>query len=289
MVSHPKLPGAALAIALVAVLAAFPRAAFLHTCRTTGAQLRPGSSGFSAQSTEARWGTGGEHWRPVGILVAGCLAARAVLGSPRRPRSGKQQGERCVQATLAAARLHGHPNTRSPLVNWYCHEFDVPLDMVDPRPSPHPFGQVPHLSDDGGVEVFESGAILLYLADKYGGLDSPEARARYTKWVVWANSTLEEVCFGHRMSGTQIASPGKVMDRLEEILGTGEWLVDNQFSVADVAVGSYLNYVPVFFGGINLTQRPNVAAYMKRCAARPAFVKAFGESHASAVQAQVQG
>jgi len=174
-------------------------------------------------------------------------------------------------------------------VNWYCYEADIPLEMRDPRPSPHPFGQVPHLSDDDGVEVFESGAILLYLADKYGGLDSPEKRAKYTKWVVWANSSLEDLCFGPGMSGTRLSAPGKALDTLNSLLGASEWLVDGEFSLADVAVASYLNYVPVFFDRVDLTQRPHVAAYMKRCAARPAFVKAFGEQHASAVQAQVVG
>ena len=54
--------------------------------------------------------------------------------------------------------------------------------------------QVPFLSDDdGAVEIFESGAILLYLADRYGQAEAstPQQRAAYTKWVVWANSTLD--------------------------------------------------------------------------------------------------
>ena len=73
--------------------------------------------------------------------------------------------------------------------------------------------------------------------------------------------------------------------RLEEILGEREWLVDGEFSIADVAVGSYLNYVPIFFGNANLGATPNIVAYMKRCAERPAFAKAFGGGHAQAVLA----
>lgn len=145
------------------------------------------------------------------------------------------------------------------------------------------------MSDDGGVEVFESGAILQYLADKYGGCDTPEKRAKYSKWIMWANATLDGLCFGSGMNGTQVAAPGKAMDTLENILSKSDWLVDNEFSVADVAVASYLNYVPVFFGQTDMRQRPKVAEYMKRCAARPAFVEAFGDQHAAAIAAQVLG
>eukprot|EP00601_Ochromonadales_sp_CCMP2298_P016686 CAMPEP_0173238002 /NCGR_PEP_ID=MMETSP1142-20121109/12388_1 /TAXON_ID=483371 /ORGANISM="non described non described, Strain CCMP2298" /LENGTH=160 /DNA_ID=CAMNT_0014168803 /DNA_START=195 /DNA_END=677 /DNA_ORIENTATION=+ len=156
--------------------------------------------------------------------------------------------------------------------------------MADPRPSNHPFGQVPFLSDQGGVEVFESGAILLYLADEYTPGQTAKERASYTKWVVWANSELDGLCFGKGMSGTQLDKPNKALDRLEQILGQCDWLVDNTFSVADCAVGSYLNYVPVFFRGAKPSVRPNIAKYMRRCAERPAFAEAFGKDHADAVR-----
>jgi hypothetical protein len=77
--------------------------------------------------------------------------------------------------------LYGSPQSRSPLVNWYLYENDIPFDQKPPRPSNHPFGQTPYLTDDNGVEVFESGAILLYLADAYGGNPTPAERASYTK------------------------------------------------------------------------------------------------------------
>ena len=41
-----------------------------------------------------------------------------------------------------APTLHGTPQSRSPLVNWYCHEAGIELAMAPPRPSKHPFGQV---------------------------------------------------------------------------------------------------------------------------------------------------
>ena len=53
--------------------------------------------------------------------------------------------------------------------------------------------------------------------------------------------------------------------------------------MADVAIGSYLNYVPLFFGNVNPSSRPNVVRYMQRCAERPAFAQAFGDDHAKLV------
>merc|ERR1719163_2547939 len=186
-------------------------------------------------------------------------------------------------------KLHGSQQSRSPLVNWFAYEADIELEMQPPRPSKHPFQQVPFLTDDDGVEVFESGAVLLYLADAYGEAKTAKERAAYTKWVVWSNAELDGLCFGavpgdHRVRGTAMDRPElKSVGTLEKILSESEWLVDGEFSVADVAVGSYLNYVPIFFGNANLGATPNIVDYMKRCAERPAFGTSFGAGHAQLV------
>lgn len=86
------------------------------------------------------------------------------------------------------------------------------------------------------------------------------------------------------MSGTSIDKPGRAMEVLDRMLSTKQWLVDDKFSVADVAVGSYLNYVPIFFPRVNMKIYPNIARYMNNCASRPAFAKAFGERHAAQVK-----
>lgn len=136
--------------------------------------------------------------------------------------------------------------------------------------------------------VFESGAILLYAADKYDSrCATPEDRAKYTKWVVWANAALDPICFveneNGQVIGTRLDQPGRALSVLDELLAKSEYIVDNEFSVADVAVASYLNYVPLFFPRVALGVAPNVDAYMKRCAERPAFAAAFGAQHAAAV------
>jgi len=188
---------------------------------------------------------------------------------------------------LMAIKLHGSQGSRSPLTNWYLEELGVSYEMAPPKPSGHPFGQIPYMTDED-VGIFESGAILLYIADKFDKKCSTAAdRAKYTKWVVWANSSLDPICFVEnekgQVMGTKLDRPGRAVSILDDILKRTDYLVDSEFSVADVAVASYLNYVPLFFPSVNLGASPSIVAYMRRCAARPAFAKAFGEGHASTV------
>ncbi|KAJ8613420.1 hypothetical protein CTAYLR_002285 [Chrysophaeum taylorii] len=150
--------------------------------------------------------------------------------------------------------LHGSMGSRSPLINWFLEERSIPYEMKPPRPSNHPFGQVPFLVD-GDVEVFESGAILLYLADKYDtACDTPEKRALVTKWVVWANASLDPICFAEnergQVIGTRLDQPGRAISVLEDMLATKDYLVGDQLSA------SYLNYVPVFFAQVDLSETP---------------------------------
>ena len=189
---------------------------------------------------------------------------------------------------LKALKLHGSQGSRSPLVNWYLEELDVQYEMAPPKPSDHPFGQIPYLTD-GSVGVFESGAILLYIADKHDDkCSTAEARAKFTKWVLWANSSLDPICFVEndrgQVMGTRLDQPGRAVSVLDQLLSESEYLVDDDFSVADVAVAAYLCYVPLFFPSVRLNS-PNIVAYMRRCAERPAFAKAFGGGHANAVLA----
>lgn len=145
---------------------------------------------------------------------------------------------------------------------------------------PHPFGQIPAMRD-GTLNIFESGAILMYLADKYGGLDTPEKRAEASKWVVWANATLDGICFledgNGRVLGTGLRDEPKQIGQLDQLLAEREFILGDSFSVADVAIGAYLLYVPQFFPDVDVSKWPHVQRYMKQLAGRPAYVRAFGE------------
>jgi glutathione S-transferase len=93
--------------------------------------------------------------------------------------------------------LYGSSGSRSPLVNWAANELNIPLEAGDLSKNPHPFGQIPCLTDDNGVVVFESGAILNYLQSKANdkGIHGDAKYAAVTSWISWANASLDPICF----------------------------------------------------------------------------------------------
>mmetsp|Transcript_28342 Transcript_28342/g.51176 ORF Transcript_28342/g.51176 Transcript_28342/m.51176 type:complete len:265 (+) Transcript_28342:57-851(+) len=192
-----------------------------------------------------------------------------LLGRQARSLNG-------VRSLKCEIELFGTQGSRSPLVNWYLHEIGQEFKVLPPAQSPHPFGQIPYLRD-GQVEVFESGAILQYLADKYGGEDTPEKRAKTAKWVVWANATLDPIIFSMTARGGGLRSECKQMVILDNILAESDYLTGSNFTVADAAVGSYLLYIWQFFPDVSLARYPRVVAYMARLAGRPAYRRAFGD------------
>lgn len=200
------------------------------------------------------------------------------------PQTPTGNSIRKTQSSLEmGATLYGSQGSRSPLVNWGAEEVGFSLTMGDLSKNPHPFRQIPALTDDDGVLVFESGAILQYIYLKTASeKDSASRRAQITSWIQWANASLDPICFLETPEGkvydTGLRKPNKRIDVLDGILSKQDYLVDGEFSIADVAVASYLLYVPQFFRDIDLSRWPNVVKYMKRCADRPAYGKAFGSN-----------
>lgn len=180
---------------------------------------------------------------------------------------------------------------RSPLVNWAAYELGLDIEMGDLQQNPHPFGQIPCLvdnthSDNEDVVVFESGAILLHLhsvlnSDK----DSKDKhQGEVYSWVCWANASLDPICFLETPDG-KVYDTGlkntnnKKIQRLNQLLKDRKFLVGDgdALTVADVAVASYLLYVVQFFPDIDLSSWPEIVRYMKECASREAYAKAFGK------------
>ena len=179
-------------------------------------------------------------------------------------------------------KIYGSQGSRSPLVNWCCHELTLPFNVVPKDNSnPHPFGQIPCLVDEntqgGPVSVFESGAILLYLSTKYGTFESDQERADCLSWCFWANSSLDPVLFKEnergQVIGTGAGQENRKLRGLDVHLTGKEYLSQtNRFTAADEAVASYLLYIPQFFGSkISFGMYPNIAKYMQRCASRPCY------------------
>jgi glutathione S-transferase len=136
----------------------------------------------------------------------------------------------------------------------------------------HPFGKVPALVCADSTPVFESGAILGYLADKFGGLDTPEARAKQNSWLVWANATLAPAMFGP----TRVQAMPGLLEPLNTLLSKQQWLTGSEFAVADVAVGAYLAYTQLFFPETTYKKYPAVDAYMSRIYSRPHYEATIG-------------
>lgn len=191
-------------------------------------------------------------------------------------------------STGGGPTLYGHQGSRSPLVNWACYELDIKFQMAkDLRNNPHPFGQLPCMIDDDGVVLFESGAILQYLQSISPKEVSAAELASILSWITWANASLDPICFLETPNGkvydTGLRNPGnKRLLQLDSILSKHQYLVPSAgFTLADVAVSSYLLYVLLFFPDLLesdfVTAYPNIARYMTDCVSRPAYAKAFGQ------------
>ena len=180
---------------------------------------------------------------------------------------------------MAAApllKLFTSPGSRAQIIEFCARELQAPIALIPcgDRTLPayravHPFGKLPAALAGDGTPIFESGAILLYLADAAGATPTPSMRARISKWVIWANASFWPATEGSRRA------PPAMLAGLEGILATQPYLDGASFSVADVAVGSYLHYASIFFGE-KFANAPAVQRYVAMLRARPAFAATIG-------------
>jgi glutathione S-transferase/alpha,alpha-trehalase len=75
---------------------------------------------------------------------------------------------------------------------------------------------------------------------------------------------------------TGLKKPNRRIDVLDRLLSQQDYLVQGEFTVADVAVAAYFLYVLQFFPSVDLSRWPNVVNYLQRCASRTAYGQAFG-------------
>ena len=188
----------------------------------------------------------------------------------------------------------GRGLVRDMRVRWALEEVGQPYDVrhlswgqqKEPaHRARHPFGQVPTYEEEGLV-LFESGAIVLHIAESGPGLfpADPAGRLRAIAWMFAALNTVEPVIWDHLFATVFEADkdwskarlPGveaRLRERLEELsarLGDAEWL-DGAFSAGDLLMVAVLRYLS---GPGILETWPNLAAYVARGEARPAFARA---------------
>jgi glutathione S-transferase len=148
-----------------------------------------------------------------------------------------------------------------------------------------PFGQIPAYVD-GEVEMFESGAIVLHLAERSEALmpRDPAGRARVQTWMFCALNTMEIPIggladidvFNAGAAWTKERRPAveaAVRTRLAELaarLGDNAYLDGERFTAGDLLMTDVLRNAPSAL----LAEQPRLAAYMERCMDRPAFKKA---------------
>jgi glutathione S-transferase len=174
-------------------------------------------------------------------------------------------------------KLYGGARSRASIVRWYLEELGVPYEFIllDMSTGEHhqpdflklnPFGKVPTIVD-GDFVLFESGAILLYLDRKYGGKElSVQQQAIQSQWILFGNSTLATGIFTETSRAKELP---RLMTPLNELLSNHQYILGDEFSVIDVAVGSILYYIPLMLK-LDLSAYPAVVNYIQALSDRPA-------------------
>lgn len=202
-------------------------------------------------------------------------------------------------------QLYSWPFSSGTRVAWALEELGVAYEYieVDAKQAEHrsprylainPQGKVPALVD-GKLTLFESGAILLYLGEKYGvdrhlwPAAGGQPRADALSWTVWAMTELGAYLLGWAYHGLDAPVSFKPEDRskaaaeysrsqfmrcldaLQARLVGREYLLGD-FTLVDVACASWLQFGAAL--GVKLDTHPGVAAWLGRCSSRPACARA---------------
>ena len=159
----------------------------------------------------------------------------------------------------------------------------------------NPNNKIPAIVDpngpDGPIGLFESGAILLYLAEKSGKFigNSASDKAKITQWLMFQmgglGPMLGQMGYFYKFAGSQIEDPRpreryrdeaiRLLAVLEKELEGKDWIVGD-YSIADMAIAPWLNALEIYGtkDAVGYNDLKNVPAYVERFFARPAVQKA---------------
>ncbi|MEI9992532.1 MAG: glutathione S-transferase family protein [Rhizomicrobium sp.] len=191
--------------------------------------------------------------------------------------------------------IFGKPSSRARRPLWVARELGIPVENIVPEPAElkgpayraiNPNGRVPALRD-GEFKLFESFAIGLYLAKKYGlGTLYPEGaedEALVWQWTLWALNEVERLlvtCLMERVVKPADARDAAAADAAEQALAApltvlqgaldrAEWLVGSGFSIADLNVAAIMALARP--ARVDLAPYPSVARWLERCLSRPTY------------------
>ena len=190
-----------------------------------------------------------------------------------------------------AITLYGGAQTRASIPSWYMAEKGLPYELVDVSigASQHlqpdflavnPYGKLPALRDDSVLDrngepitLFESGAILVHLAEHHGGeIQTAADRSLISQWTHFANSTLAFAIF---VPDQKIKVLPRLLKQLDHQISQG-FLVGDVWGAADCAVTAYLAYIKLFFPQEDLRAYPAVDGLIEATRQRPAYRTVMG-------------
>jgi len=184
-----------------------------------------------------------------------------------------------------------NPMTRAQIARWALHEVGADYEqvMVNWQDKPaallaaNPMGKLPtivHHTDDGDRVVTEAAAICLYLAEMHpeaGLLPNDAETANYLRWTFFAAGPVEQAITARNLKfepkADQEAMVGygsfeRTVSTLEGFLDGRTWVCGERFTMADVYVGSSVDW-GLTFGALPPSEP--LVAYAERCQARPAY------------------
>lgn len=190
-------------------------------------------------------------------------------------------------------KLYWSPQTRSTRALWMLEEagVDYDLELIEIRNpqredskefrAASPMGKVPALVD-GKVQMSESAAICLYLADRYSSgtlapaVDDP-LRGKFLYWLMYTPAVIEPA-MSEKFNGVE-SNRGRsgwgdfelMIETLESGLNKRTWILGKKFTAADVMVGSSAVFMRMFD---MLPESTTISTYANRCLERPAYQKA---------------
>ena len=161
----------------------------------------------------------------------------------------------------------------------------------------NPYGKIPAILDPGGpggkpIALFESGAILIYLADKAGKFLPQDAAARYEtiQWLMFqmggVGPMFGQLGFFHKFAGKDyedkrprdryVAQSQRLLDVLNGRLADRTWMMGDAYTIADVAVFPWVRNLVGFYGAgdlVGIEDFPHVTRALNSFLARPAVVR----------------